>query len=303
MSTTTARDHRGPRPGQGVRARPAPWTGSPSTSRPASCSAFSGPTAPARRPPSASWPPCSGRRRARPGWPARCRAPSRTRCAAPGPGDADAHPGRLLHRARDARAGRAAAPDAGAPRSPAHRRAARADGPDLGGEEADRHLLRRHARRLDLASALVHRPELLILDEPTEGLDPQSRTALWEELERISAEGTTMLLTTHYMEEADRLCTRLAIIDNGQIVVEGTPAELKRGIGADTVVLQLERRRRRRRQVARGAAAAATAWCAAEARRGPPRPASAWPCRTPARPSRRCCAGWTATACASPACR
>jgi len=95
-------------------------------------------------------------------------------------------------------------------------------------------------RRLDLASALVHRPQVLILDEPTEGLDPQSRTALWEELERISNAGTTMLLTTHYMEEADRLCTRLAIIDNGKIVVEGQPGDLKRGIGADTVVLQLE---------------------------------------------------------------
>ncbi len=95
-------------------------------------------------------------------------------------------------------------------------------------------------RRLDLASALMHQPELLILDEPTEGLDPQSRTALWEELERISAAGTTMLLTTHYMEEADRLCNRLAIVDNGQIMVEGAPDELKRSIGADTVVLQLE---------------------------------------------------------------
>jgi daunorubicin resistance ABC transporter ATP-binding subunit len=95
-------------------------------------------------------------------------------------------------------------------------------------------------RRLDLASALMHRPELLILDEPTEGLDPQSRTALWEELERINQAGTTMLLTTHYMEEADRLCSRLAIIDNGQIVVEAAPGELKRSIGADTVVLQLE---------------------------------------------------------------
>jgi ABC-2 type transport system ATP-binding protein len=96
-------------------------------------------------------------------------------------------------------------------------------------------------RRLDLASALVHRPELLILDEPTEGLDPQSRTALWEELQRIGAGGTTMLLTTHYMEEADHLCSRLAIIDNGKIVVEGAPADLKRSIGADTVVLQVER--------------------------------------------------------------
>jgi ABC-2 type transport system ATP-binding protein len=94
-------------------------------------------------------------------------------------------------------------------------------------------------RRLDLAAALMHRPEVLILDEPTEGLDPQSRTALWEELERISSEGTTMLLTTHYMEEADRLCTRLAIIDNGHVVVEGRPEGLKAGVGADTVVVQL----------------------------------------------------------------
>jgi len=94
-------------------------------------------------------------------------------------------------------------------------------------------------RRLDLAAALMHRPEVLILDEPTEGLDPQSRTALWEELERINAEGTTMLLTTHYMEEADRLCTRLAIIDNGHVVVEGRPETLKAGVGADTVTLQL----------------------------------------------------------------
>jgi ABC-2 type transport system ATP-binding protein len=94
-------------------------------------------------------------------------------------------------------------------------------------------------RRLDLAAALMHQPEVLILDEPTEGLDPQSRTALWEELERINAQGTTMLLTTHYMEEADRLCSRLAIIDEGRIVVDGRPDELKRGVGADTVVLQV----------------------------------------------------------------
>ncbi|TMF32032.1 MAG: ATP-binding cassette domain-containing protein [Chloroflexi bacterium] len=97
-------------------------------------------------------------------------------------------------------------------------------------------------RRLDLASALVHRPEVLILDEPTEGLDPQSRIALWGELERISKDGTTMLLTTHYMEEADRLCNRVAIIDNGRIVVDGSPAQLKAGIGADTVTLQLDAR-------------------------------------------------------------
>lgn len=95
-------------------------------------------------------------------------------------------------------------------------------------------------RRLDLAAALVHRPELLILDEPTEGLDPQSRTALWEELERISAAGTTMLLTTHYMEEADRLCSRLAIIDEGRIQVDGSPDELKRSVGADSVVIGID---------------------------------------------------------------
>jgi daunorubicin resistance ABC transporter ATP-binding subunit len=94
-------------------------------------------------------------------------------------------------------------------------------------------------RRLDLASALVHRPEVLFLDEPTEGLDPQSRTALWEELERIREAGTTMFLTTHYMEEADRLCGRLAIIDDGRIAVSGSPADLKRSIGADTVIIAL----------------------------------------------------------------
>jgi ABC-2 type transport system ATP-binding protein len=94
-------------------------------------------------------------------------------------------------------------------------------------------------RRLDLATALMHRPEVLILDEPTEGLDPQSRTALWEELARINAEGTTMLLTTHYMEEADRLCSRLAIIDEGRVVVDGRPEALKAAVGADTVVLQV----------------------------------------------------------------
>src|SRR5262245_36471107 len=94
-------------------------------------------------------------------------------------------------------------------------------------------------RRLDLASALVHRPDVLFLDEPTEGLDPQSRTALWEELERVNQAGTTMFLTTHYMDEADRLCGRLAIIDRGRIVASGSPADLKREVGSDTVTLRL----------------------------------------------------------------
>jgi ABC-2 type transport system ATP-binding protein len=82
-------------------------------------------------------------------------------------------------------------------------------------------------RRLDLASALVHEPEVLFLDEPTTGLDPASRLTVWEEVRRINQRGTTVFLTTQYLEEADQLCDELAIIDAGRIVREGTPAELK----------------------------------------------------------------------------
>jgi ABC-2 type transport system ATP-binding protein len=82
-------------------------------------------------------------------------------------------------------------------------------------------------RRLDLASALVHEPEVLFLDEPTTGLDPASRLTIWDELRRINERGTTIFLTTQYLEEADQLCDRLAIIDDGRIVREGTPADLK----------------------------------------------------------------------------
>jgi len=82
-------------------------------------------------------------------------------------------------------------------------------------------------RRLDLASALVHRPEVLFLDEPTTGLDPASRLTVWDEVRRINALGTTVFLTTQYLEEADQLCERLAIIDHGLIIREGTPASLK----------------------------------------------------------------------------
>jgi ABC-2 type transport system ATP-binding protein len=82
-------------------------------------------------------------------------------------------------------------------------------------------------RRLDLAAALVHQPEILFLDEPTTGLDPASRLTVWEELRRINRNGTTVFLTTQYLEEADQLCDRLAIIDAGLIVREGTPDELK----------------------------------------------------------------------------
>jgi ABC-2 type transport system ATP-binding protein len=82
-------------------------------------------------------------------------------------------------------------------------------------------------RRLDLASALVHAPEVLFLDEPTTGLDPASRLTVWDEVRRINERGTTVFLTTQYLEEADQLCDRLAIIDAGKIVREGTPSELK----------------------------------------------------------------------------
>ncbi len=82
-------------------------------------------------------------------------------------------------------------------------------------------------RRLDLASALVHRPDVLFLDEPTTGLDPASRLTVWDEVRRINERGTTVFLTTQYLEEADQLCGRLAIIDGGRIVREGSPSALK----------------------------------------------------------------------------
>jgi ABC-2 type transport system ATP-binding protein len=82
-------------------------------------------------------------------------------------------------------------------------------------------------RRLDLASALVHEPDVLFLDEPTTGLDPASRLTVWDEVRSINERGTTVFLTTQYLEEADQLCDRLAIIDDGRIVREGTPVELK----------------------------------------------------------------------------
>jgi len=87
-------------------------------------------------------------------------------------------------------------------------------------------------RRLDLAAALVHEPEVLFLDEPTTGLDPASRLTIWEELRRINGDGTTVFLTTQYLEEADQLCDRIAIIDGGRIVREGTPARLKADLRA-----------------------------------------------------------------------
>ncbi len=95
-------------------------------------------------------------------------------------------------------------------------------------------------RRLDLATALVHEPEVLFLDEPTTGLDPASRATVWDEVRRINAAGTTIFLTTQYLEEADQLCERLAIIDDGQIVTEGTPDSLKAQLGSDVITVGLQ---------------------------------------------------------------
>jgi ABC-2 type transport system ATP-binding protein len=94
-------------------------------------------------------------------------------------------------------------------------------------------------RRIDLACGLVHKPRLLFLDEPTTGVDPTSRAALWDELRRLQGEGVSLFLTTHYLEEADRLCDRLAIVDRGVIVARGTPDELKAEVGADVVTVGL----------------------------------------------------------------
>jgi len=95
-------------------------------------------------------------------------------------------------------------------------------------------------RRLDIAASLVRTPELLFLDEPTTGLDPRSRNQVWEIIRAIAAEGTTVLLTTQYLEEADRLADRLAGIDHGRLIAEGTSRELKASVGGNTLQLRVE---------------------------------------------------------------
>jgi len=92
------------------------------------------------------------------------------------------------------------------------------------------------AQRVQLARAIAHRPSVLFLDEPTAGLDPQSRLALWDLVATLRSEGLTVVLTTHYMEEADRLCQRLAIVDHGRILADGTPEQLKQERGSTAIV-------------------------------------------------------------------
>lgn len=94
-------------------------------------------------------------------------------------------------------------------------------------------------RRLDVALGIVHHPEVLFLDEPSTGLDPQNRVNLWDHIRALRRQGTAVVLTTHYLEEADELCDRVTIIDMGRIVAEGPPRELKRAVGGDSVLLSL----------------------------------------------------------------
>jgi len=93
-------------------------------------------------------------------------------------------------------------------------------------------------RRLEIALGIMHRPEVLFLDEPTTGLDPQNRANLWQHLRELRAQGTTIFLTTHYLEEADALADRVAIIDHGRIVAEGSPHTLKQQLAGDSVILK-----------------------------------------------------------------
>jgi ABC-2 type transport system ATP-binding protein len=95
-------------------------------------------------------------------------------------------------------------------------------------------------RRVDIALGIIHGPKIVFLDEPTTGLDPQSRAHMWDEIRRLRAEGMTVFITTHYLDEADALCDRIAIMDHGEIVAEGTPAELKREISGDVVQVTIE---------------------------------------------------------------
>jgi ABC-2 type transport system ATP-binding protein len=95
------------------------------------------------------------------------------------------------------------------------------------------------ARKLDVAIGIVHRPQVLFLDEPTTGLDPHARAEMWAEIERLAADGTTVLLTTHYLDEADRLADQVVIVDHGRVVATGTPDALKSRLRGDAVVVEL----------------------------------------------------------------
>lgn len=114
-------------------------------------------------------------------------------------------------------------------------------------------------KRLDTATVLVHRPPIVFLDEPTTGLDPEARLRVWDYFEKINNRGTTVFLTTQYLEEADQLCDRLAVLEDGQIIAEGTPNSLKAAVGTDRLTVELaqptERQKRRAIEAVRAAEA------------------------------------------------
>ena len=121
-------------------------------------------------------------------------------------------------------------------------------------EYADRHCKTYSGgqrRRVDIALGIIHGPRVVFLDEPTTGLDPQSRAHMWDEIRRLRREGMTIFLTTHYLEEADALCDRISIMDNGLVVAEGTPAELKREISGDVVLVGFDGNREQATKVLR----------------------------------------------------
>ncbi|MFI7023271.1 ATP-binding cassette domain-containing protein [Micromonospora sp. NPDC049900] len=95
-------------------------------------------------------------------------------------------------------------------------------------------------RRVEIALGIIHEPKIVFLDEPTTGLDPQSRAHMWDEIRRLRTDGMTVFITTHYLDEADALCDRIAIMDHGEVVAEGTPTDLKREISGDIVLVGLD---------------------------------------------------------------
>ncbi|MEH0818936.1 MULTISPECIES: ATP-binding cassette domain-containing protein [unclassified Micromonospora] len=131
----------------------------------------------------------------------------------------------------------------GISKAEAHRRATRALDAFQLTEYADRKCKTYSGgqrRRVEIALGIIHEPKIVFLDEPTTGLDPQSRAHMWDEIRRLRAEGMTVFITTHYLDEADALCDRIAIMDHGEVVAEGTPAELKREISGDVVLVGLD---------------------------------------------------------------
>ncbi|MCM0676215.1 ATP-binding cassette domain-containing protein [Micromonospora phytophila] len=125
----------------------------------------------------------------------------------------------------------------------AHRRAARALDAFQLTEYADRKCKTYSGgqrRRVEIALGIIHEPKIVFLDEPTTGLDPQSRAHMWDEIRRLRTDGMTVFITTHYLDEADALCDRIAIMDHGEVVAEGTPAGLKREISGDVVLVGLD---------------------------------------------------------------